>query len=56
MPARERKFTFVLTDEEKERLEAVAQDENRSAANWLRSVIADAYEKKFGDKSPKKKR
>lgn len=56
MVTRERKFTFVLTDEEKQKLEAVASAENRSAANWLRSMIATQYAAKFGAKQPKPKR
>lgn len=32
-------ITFVLTSEDKEQIKKLAQAENRSASNWIRTVI-----------------
>lgn len=52
---RDNKFTFVLTDDEKRMLEAVAQRDRRSASDWIRLAIQRAYEETEA-KPPKKKR
>lgn len=50
---RAHKFTMVMTDEERAKLESLAESDRRSAADWLRVAIEDAYRAKFGDKKPK---
>lgn len=55
-PIKERKFTFLLTDEDRSMLEALASDERRTASDWLRLTIVDSYRAKFGNKAPKKPR
>ena len=49
MAAREKKFTFVMTDAERSKLERLAASDSRSAANWLRLAIVTQYEEKFGE-------
>ena len=53
-PVKARKFTFLLTDEDRAMLEALAANERRSASDWLRLTIVDSYLGKFGSKAPKK--
>ncbi len=38
------KFCFVLSDEEKRRLEALAIDQGRSAAGVIRNIIRRAWD------------
>jgi hypothetical protein len=54
MADREKKFSFLLTDKEKAQLEALADAESRSSANWLRLRIAAEYAARFGAKPPRR--
>jgi hypothetical protein len=56
MALREHKFNFVMTSDEKRRLEAVARSEDRTAGGWLRSAINQAFTEKFGDESTKRRK
>jgi hypothetical protein len=54
MAPKEERFSLVMSDEEKARLEALASAEERSAGAWIRAVINREYKQQFGDKPPKK--
>ena len=51
---RDRKFTMVMTQDERDRLEALAEADHRSAADWVRVAILSAYEARFGAKKPRR--
>ena len=53
---KEKRFTFVLTQAQHAMLHAVAAHERRTAGDWLRIRIEDAYREAFGDKRPKPKK
>ena len=44
MAARDCKFNFVMTEEEKRWLEVIAEADNRTAGGWLRAAIKRAYD------------
>ena len=54
MAVRDKKFTFVLTDEEREQLEALASSQHRTASDWIRVAVKVAYAEQFGNKKPPK--
>lgn len=54
MAPKEERFSLVMSEEEKVKLETLAQAEERSAGAWIRTVINREYREKFGDKPPKK--
>jgi hypothetical protein len=54
MAPKEERFSLVMSEEEKTKLEALAQAEERSAGAWIRTVINREYREKFGDRPPKK--
>ncbi len=51
---RGRKFTFVLTEEERSMLEQLAAADQRSSSDWIRVTIREAYDARFGGKKPKR--
>ena len=53
---RERRFAFVVTEEERAMLEALAKSEHRSSGDWLRVTIRRLHEERFGAKPKKSKR
>lgn len=53
---RDKKFTFVLTDDEKDMLETVARHENRTASDWIRLAIRTAYDTVQAEQKKKPKR
>jgi hypothetical protein len=54
MPTKERRFLFVISDEERVMLKALAAADHRTAASWLRHTIRTSYGASFGDKPPRK--
>jgi predicted DNA-binding protein len=52
---RKHRFSMVMTDEERDRLEALADSDRRSAADWVRNAIHAAYEERFGGKKKPKR-
>jgi hypothetical protein len=44
---------MLMTDDERAMLEAVATKDRRTAADWLRLAVEDAYRSTFGDRKPK---
>jgi hypothetical protein len=44
MTAKEERFCFVLSGEERKQLDALASADGRSAANWLRAIIKREHE------------
>jgi Leu/Phe-tRNA-protein transferase len=51
---RGKKFTMVMTDDERSQLEAVAAHEQRTASDWIRVQIRSAYEALPKKKTAKK--
>ncbi len=47
-------FSMVMTDDERAQLDALAEADRRSAADWVRVAIAMAYGDRFGKKKHKK--
>jgi hypothetical protein len=43
---------FRATDETVEQLRALAADEDRTVTSWLRHVIRQRYEARFGEAKP----
>lgn len=54
--ARSHRFTMVMTEEEMEMLEELAEEDTRSAASWIRGVIKVAHESTFPGTPAKKKK
>lgn len=52
--ARGHRFTMLMTDEERAKLAAIAEAERRTASDWLRLVIEDAYAERFGTQKAKR--
>jgi hypothetical protein len=52
--ARNKRFTFVMTEAEHARLMALAEDDRRSAGDWLRLIVDREHRARFG--SAKKRR
>jgi hypothetical protein len=48
MSNREIRFNFLMTEDEKRMLEALATADDRSAGAWLRAAIKVAFAEKFG--------
>ena len=53
---RKHNFSMVMTEEERAHLEALAEADHRSAADWVRVAIATAYAERFGTKRAKPKK
>jgi hypothetical protein len=53
---RERRFAFVVTDEERAKLDALAKADRRTSGDWLRVMIDREYAARFGAPRPKAKR
>jgi hypothetical protein len=51
--ARVNRFSLVMTEEERAKLEALADADHRSAGDWVRVLIVERYEARFGKKKPK---
>jgi hypothetical protein len=51
---RDRKFTLVMTDEERLMLDALSVEEQRTASDWIRLRIREAFAARFGPKKPKR--
>lgn len=47
-----KRFTFVLHEDERQMLDAIAEQESRSPSDWLRLVIRSEYERRFGKAKP----
>lgn len=45
---------MLMTDEERAKLAAIAEAERRTASDWLRLVIEDAYAERFGTQKAKR--
>ncbi len=45
---------FRANDETLEQLRALAADEDRTVTSWLRHVIRQRFEARFGDGSPRR--
>lgn len=53
--AKDSRFIFAITADERRMLDELAEAEGRSAAGWLRQVIRAAHAEKFGP-APKPRR
>lgn len=53
---KEHRFTMVMEKEVRRKLEALAEADRRSAADWIRLAIIDAFEARFGGSDAKRKK
>jgi hypothetical protein len=44
---------MVMTHEERAMLDALCAADDRSAGDWVRVAVKDAYRARFGEKKPK---